>query len=262
MDCKNRLVSCPNHECGVTLHKQNLKWHLKNECVASMTRQKLVEQSQSRASRQEEEEAERLLAVAAVTKVEIAQHPRLMTPSTARTEDMRPAIQMVLCADCSESIRESQLPHHLAEDCKYRRVMCPNYGFGCKEQAISLMNIRIHILSECKAESYRKAMMAKSKQRMEKVQCSTCGEFVMIKDWRRHETELCENRLVPCKNCHFGCEVMVPMKEKQLHELVDESYARHGVYFNGLGSHLNINENDIICPWSAEVSISIAFSCC
>mgnify|MGYP001810524099 CR=1 FL=1 len=75
----------------------------------------------------------------------------------------------------------------------------------------------------------------------------------MLKDWRKHEHEDCENRLVPCKNHNIGCQVMVPKRERALHEHLQEDYARHCLYMSGHGTYLNINENDIVYPWTVEM---------
>eukprot|EP01031_Cornospumella_fuschlensis_P030430 gene30430-36771_t len=253
--CSNRLITCPNSECKLTIHAKQMKFHLKNECVTVKNRRKILEQAQQRALEEQRAEEERMKHFAAIQKMLLQPSTVSLPMGVTQQEAARPlsAIKMVVCPDCTESMRESALPHHLIDDCRCRRVMCPNFGFGCKEQAIPLAALQDHIAQHCNAEKHRQQMYMKSRHRFEKLQCSTCGDMVMLKDWRKHEHEDCENRLVPCKNHNIGCQVMVPKRERALHEHLQEDYARHCLYMSGHGTYLNINENDIVYPWTVEM---------
>ncbi len=75
---------------------------------------------------------------------------------------------------------------------------------------------------------------------------------------RKHERELCPNRRVPCRNHALGCTVMVRLRERALHELVDGNKAlRPALYLPSHGAHLAIREDDIPCPWTAEVQCDV-----
>jgi len=76
---------------------------------------------------------------------------------------------------------------------------------------------------------------------------------------RKHERELCGNRRVHCRNHALGCGVMVRMKDRALHEYVDGNKAvRTALYLPSHGAHLAIGEDDLVCPWTAEVSSRLA----
>lgn len=71
---------------------------------------------------------------------------------------------------------------------------------------------------------------------------------------RKHERELCSNRRVRCRNHALGCGVMVRLKDRAQHERVDTSKAvRSALYLPGHGAHLAVGEDDVPCPWTAEV---------
>jgi hypothetical protein len=73
-------------------------------------------------------------------------------------------------------------------------------------------------------------------------------------DLRKHDREHCTNRKVPCRNHPLGCAVMVRMKDRALHEHVDNERAvRTALYMSGHGAHLSVQEDDLPCPWTAEV---------
>eukprot|EP01034_Spumella_vulgaris_P028906 gene28906-35858_t len=70
---------------------------------------------------------------------------------------------------------------------------------------------------------------------------------------RKHEVEQCGNRRVPWRNQCLGCNVMVKLKERDLHEFVDgKRQMRNALYLASHGAHLAIKEDDIPCPWTAE----------
>lgn len=89
------------------------------------------------------------------------------------------------------------------------------------------------------------------------MKCPACGELVPLMYLRKHERELCGNRRVHCRNHALGCGVMVRMKDRALHEQVDGSKAvRSALYLPSHGAHLAVKEDDLPCPWTAEVSRS------
>lgn len=186
------------------------------------------------------------------------------------------------CPKCSESMRQSQLSLHLDKLCSRRRVMCPNYHNGCKQGLVPLFLLQTHLKSECAAEKHRDKMIAKAAQRrgkkiqknyvflyflvhstdhrlsclsLELMKCPACGELVPLMYLRKHERELCGNRRVHCRNHALGCGVMVRVKDRALHEQVDGSKAvRSALYLPSHGTHLAVREDDLPCPWTAEVS--------
>ncbi len=90
---------------------------------------------------------------------------------------------------------------------------------------------------------------------IELMKCPACGELVPLMYLRKHERELCGNRRVHCRNHALGCGVMVRMKDRALHEHVDGSKAvRSALYLPSHGAHLAVKEDDLPCPWTAEVS--------
>lgn len=87
--------------------------------------------------------------------------------------------------------------------------------------------------------------------------CPACGEFVALLYLRKHEKELCKNRKVHCRNHPLGCNVMVRLSERMLHEYVDGSKAvRSALYMTSHGAHLALKEDDISSPWTAEVMMT------
>jgi hypothetical protein len=59
----------------------------------------------------------------------------------------------------------------------------------------------------------------------------------------RHVRERCVNRLVPCKNAHLGCRVLVRLLEKHKHEFVDgrrSAQIRTCLYMGGQGVHIHL----------------------
>ena len=68
--------------------------------------------------------------------------------------------------------------------------------------------------------------------------------------------EDCPNRKVHCRNYHLGCNVMVKLSERALHEIVTEKQAtRQCLYFTGLSSHMALAEDDVTSPWTLEAWI-------
>ena len=77
---------------------------------------------------------------------------------------------------------------------------------------------------------------------------------MVLMQLRKHEKELCANRRVHCRNHPLGCTVMVRLRERAQHERVDTQKAvRTALYMPSHGAHLAIQEDDIPCPWTAEV---------
>ena len=96
---------------------------------------------------------------------------------------------------------------------------------------------------------------------VELVKCPGCGEQVPLMSLRKHERELCVNRRVHCRNHPLGCNVMVRLKDRALHEQVDDSKAlRSALFMPSHGAHLSVAEDDISCPWTAEVRTNIVCS--
>lgn len=257
-------IHCPNLECNQLMNRRMLKWHLQEECIVSQQRKAILEAAAMRKKQKESDELHRQQE--ALRILEINRHIKLaddkVKTSKSRnlsdveeTEEERDVVEpdFVLCQLCGEGVKESALYVHSNEKCPFRKVICPNYGQGCNEKEVPFIEMNNHLKSDCNAEKWKEKLIANSKRRQMPLQCSTCGDFVPLSKWRRHENELCGNRLVPCRNQHLGCAVMVPLAERAMHELVAEDYQRFSLYLPGHGMHLAIEENDIACPWTAEV---------
>jgi hypothetical protein len=105
----------------------------------------------------------------------------------------------------------------------------------------------------CTVERRKDVLVERSKKRRELVMCSGCGEMVQLLYLKRHERELCANRKVPCRNQCVGCNVMVRLKERGLHESVFQGrQTRSCLYLSGECTQLAILEDDIPAPWTAE----------
>ena len=80
---------------------------------------------------------------------------------------------------------------------------------------------------------------------------------------RKHERELCANRRVRCRNHPLGCQVMVRLRERHHHERVDGNKAvRTALYMGSHGAHLALREDDLPCPWTAEVRRCVCVYVC
>ncbi len=255
--CNNRVVRCSNPGCGIKVHQSNLKSHQQNECIAAINRKLLLKQSEERLAKQEQEERERREKLAKLAE-EAKAVPKLTVKidlSDEVKDEAPPSTPKVsICPQCGEGVKEIQLAIHMVEKCNFRPIACPNYGVGCNQKAIPLNNMHFHLLNDCAAERFKDEMIQRSKKRKEYIQCATCGYQVELSKFRKHERELCENRLVPCRNHHLGCSVLVPANEREIHEKIAENYERFCLYFSGHGSYIHIQESDILAPWTAEVS--------
>ncbi len=256
------MVTCPNLGCGHRLNLQNLRWHLQEECVFAVQRKQLIEQATLRALKRQEEENAKIQLALQFKKAErkldqgstFAYQDHFVAEEEERGKDENHPHNsvVVVCSDCGEAMRESQLTWHLKDSCSFRKIMCPNFGCGCNAMDIPLLKIREHLATDCKAEKLKEKFIKQCKDRLEHVMCSTCGEQVQLCYFRQHNREKCPNRLVPCRNHHLGCPILVPLRERHLHEHVDENYERYSVYFPGHGAYLNVSENDVVEPWTAE----------
>lgn len=227
---------------------------MQEECSYAVQRKNLLQQAAIRAQQKEDQEKAKLMAYIQMKKSEklidnAAQSYGQLEP---KPEEKPKEPVVVTCPQCGEAMRESQLPMHMHEICNFRKIMCPNFGFGCNEKQIPLNGIQDHLLNSCRAEKLKDQLIAKCNSRKELVQCSTCGEQVQLCYFRQHNKEKCPNRLVPCRNHHLGCAVLVPLRERHLHEHIDEGYERFSSYFPGHGSHLLLEETDVVAPWTAE----------
>ncbi len=247
---------------------RQLRKHLDKDCVIAKKRRGLLESAKLRKlTALEEEHQARLdeqlrqqqlkqaqLDAAAAALLEVRSTDVITTDAAASAEEKEPELpQFVVCPQCSESVKNSQLVPHLKEKCSMRKIMCPNIHSGCDQRLIPLSLLQHHLQFNCRAEQLRDEMIARSKVRYEPMQCTACGEFVPAMLLRKHEVERCENRRVPCRNQCLGCNVMVRLRERDLHEQVDgKRQLRYALYLGSHGAHLAIQEDDIPCPWTAE----------
>lgn len=100
---------------------------------------------------------------AAAATVPSSSRPAPSTPPAVDFDDLES--RYTVCPKCSESLRQSQLSHHLEKLCTRRRVMCPNYHTGCQQRLVPLYMLQEHLLSECAAEKQREVMIARSQHR-------------------------------------------------------------------------------------------------
>lgn len=244
-----------------------LKRHLDKECEVVRKRKLLLEEA---ARRKHEEEQKRLRELEerlhqqrqeAKARLEALMQQQKLEPNGSNefaSTGTAPPVEAVQstftsCPLCGESLRQSQLRDHLSNQCFRRPVVCPNCSVGCKQHSIPLYLLQDHLRSDCVVERHREDMIRKSNERRETVQCPGCGLMVALMDFRRHEVELCANRKVHCRNHALGCCVMVRLKERNLHEVVDgRKYTRNCLHLNGQGAHLVLDEDDVPCPWTAE----------
>jgi hypothetical protein len=255
--CPNKVVTCPNLGCGHRLHLQNLRWHLQEECSYATQRKQLMEQATRRKVRNQEveemkrEQFRQAKSSATVLVTNLSQRENGDVSKSKSTKEPMIAV----CPECGEAMRESQLSTHRRESCPSRCVMCPNFGLGCNERKIPLHLIRDHLAKDCHAELLKTQLVGQCYARHAEVMCSTCGEQVELRHLRQHDIEKCPNRLVHCRNHHLGCPVMVPLRERHLHEQINENYERFCMFFPGHGGCLQLNESDVLEPWTVEVKL-------
>lgn len=246
--CENKLITCPNTGCNKSLHKRNLSHHLSVECPVAISRNNHLKAASEKAAIKEELDAQITEAAKITVKPVIVKEEDV----THRSPEVRSKVE-AHCPLCNELLSSSSINTHPLL-CPFRPISCPNFGIGCNQKAIPLCRVQMHLKEECPAEKAKQEMIDRSFKRNDLIQCSTCGYQVELRSWKRHEQDLCENRLVPCKNSHLGCGVLVPLNERHLHESIDENYDRCCVYFSGHGSFMQIEESDVLAPWTAEVS--------
>lgn len=231
------------------MQSQELENHIRNECAYSVHRSKLANSSMKRLK-----ESVNSFTPSAAKAVNFPPpSPATATAASVNVVEVKEP-SFSLCEQCGESVKTSKLPLHVSEHCNFRPVLCPNYGVGCNNLAVSLADLQNHLLHECEAEKIKAKMIANSDHRTEIIVCPTCGKNVALGNLRHHETEKCENRLVQCRNSHLGCLVLIPMIERHLHENVDENYERSAIFFGGHCSRVSLDEGDISGPWTSEVS--------
>ncbi len=151
------------------------------ECEITIKRRKLVSDAELR----KQQEAQRLRNEAEQRRIDrersaagarsSQERPSSPGPATTASVMVSPYMEddllgglesrFTTCPKCNESMRQSQLPHHLDKLCSRRRVMCPNYHSGCKQGLVPLFLLQTHLKSECAAEKHRDKMIAKAAQR-------------------------------------------------------------------------------------------------
>jgi hypothetical protein len=167
-------VLCPELSCGCQLPLKHLRKHLLSECEVTAKRRRLIAEAEERKQAEERRKAAavqderrlRLADTSAGTSAAAAPSssgPAPSTPPAIDFDDLES--RYTVCPKCSESLRQSQLPHHLEKLCARRRVMCPNYHTGCQQRLVPLYMLQEHLFSECAAEKQREAMIARSQHR-------------------------------------------------------------------------------------------------
>eukprot|EP01039_Chlorochromonas_danica_P003053 gene3053-3333_t len=245
--------------CGEQVRRLALGLHRQRLCPALATREKLLIEKKEKAEREEALEQERERVARIITERHVSRPGSSYSKvgggggGVEQQQEQEEEEVLVTCQDCQQRLRPRLMDEHRRSECPSRKMICPNYDQGCPEINIPYHQLNDHLRYHCIVLQNKEKMLIRCKQRLEKIQCATCGEWLAVKDWSKHEREDCVNHLVHCKNYPFGCQVMIPYQERSLHECIEESYCRQGLYFNGFGSYLKINESDILPPWSVEL---------
>jgi hypothetical protein len=255
--CPNKEVKCPEAGCGCVMRLKELRRHRDEDCVISVKRKALLENAALKKKLEEErkqrefeemkmkrlreleQEKKRKLKLLEAEKKrrqeqELREKENPESTTDMETEELYLPISppqppmdsnFTICEQCNESVKASQLKLHLIQSCRMRKVLCPNAHCGCDVGmvGVELALLQEHLKSNCLGTLKRDEMIARSKLRLEAVQCVFCGSLdVPLRFLRKHENEECPNRRVPCRNAHLGCTKMNKLSERRLHEHLDE----------------------------------------
>lgn len=112
-------------------------------------------------------------------------------------------------------------------------------------------------------------------ERQVQIECPVCGDLIPAGLLRKHRSQVCRNRLVPCKNAIHGCPVLVRPINRAWHEKADHLLRpRSCLQLPGPFAlvdrptkdamrdddfqrkfpcgHVAIDEDDVQAPWTAE----------
>ena len=268
-ECANNDVCCPEHDCNAIFSADQLKQHLAVECIGTKRRKALVEQSKVRKER--EKEQLRLMHETLDKSKDITNVPVVSTlddelsfsfEMDKKNIEIAPpqspeekVITKFPCESCGYFIEGNNMSQHMISTCPMRLIYCPNVEGGC-QMKVSYALLENHIKHECVVEKFKNELIAKAALRCAPVKCIGCGKTFQIKNLSKHESNECVNRKVPCRNAHLGCTTMVRSKDRARHEEVDgKSKIRYCLYLSGEGSYLDLSEDDLRCPWTAEFMI-------
>lgn len=122
-----------------------------------------------------------------------------------------------------------------------------------------------HVESECVVTLERDKLASISRAKNKLVTCRECGEDVMIRHQRKHDSDICSNRIVPCRNAVQGCTAKLRLRDRHLHEKASSIISsRSCLFFDATASlfpisdvvQLNkkggIDNANIVPPWTAE----------
>ena len=261
--CPSLLITCPEIGCGASFPSTELGQHQQSECAVILHRRRLVAQAQQR--KQDKLEAAQAVAAAAAAAKAAASSAALPSygydyaetyghyaPAPAEEAPPEPEAPPYMCPLCAETMLHAQRQQH-ALSCRLRPVYCPNRPFGCMLE-VTLAAVQMHLLHDCRIEKRKAVMVARCNKRREAVRCVGCGDFFPLAELRVHESELCANRKVACRNAHLGCLVTMRASKIKAHEEVDNAKARvrYCLYLNGLGASIALHEDDVPAPWTAE----------
>ena len=267
--CKDKMVPCAEIGCGLMLPQSEMKKHLAHGCAVARQRRAMA----TSAIKRKEDEREALRA--SIEALSTAHRRAAADPHTTNTSPqsitdshvpidgntdidptglhrVTPREEYTTCTACQERIRTDEMRHHVRSMCRMRNIYCPNRHLGCMEE-IPLAMTTNHLRHDCAIEKHKDELVAKSRQRYEKVTCTGCAEKIPLMYLRKHETEDCPNRKVPCRNHLLGCPVMVRIKDRKHHEDVDNSIKpRSCLFFDGCDTTMKIDEDDVPPPWTVE----------
>jgi hypothetical protein len=120
---------------------------------------------------------------------------------------------------CSMGVTKKDRARHVNSVCPNRKITCPHDG--CMV-CLSITEMKMHASTKCAIGMKRNAMAASSNSRRKvPVQCSPhhemgCGQMILPKDMKKHETIDCPHRLTLCR--HKGCNEMIAFNILSFHE--------------------------------------------
>ena len=233
-------VTCKEPGCGAIMPKSEMKRHLLRDCLSVKRRDRMALNALNRPA-------------PPLPETEPVSTEMLATQRTKTVDPIRRPVEQVTCEDCGESVvRGRPWVEHRESGCRMRLIYCPHRAYGC-DAVVPLCKVSDHLKKECEVEKRREFMVQNSKLRRELVVCTGCGASLPLFELRQHEEDLCSNRYVPCRNAHLGCAAMVRLKDRAQHEQVDGMATRRSVLYLGPGgSHLFVNEDDMVPPWTVE----------
>lgn len=219
--CSYRLVPCPRLGCKSLVVFDALDRHLSMECKIVQRNSAMVQRFHERVERSKNKEAD-----------------TVGTPPDMEVQDREKEKRHEMAARSlrRQTVLEERWQMEMNDD----RLQC-NEPKACE--------------FELPPDSYRDVRAERSRRRSSQLlECpNSCGKEVHQKMMEDHLGVDCPNRKVPCKNCEFGCPVMVRVRDRDNHENVDELLRpRSALELSGDIGYVAVSSDDIKPPWTAE----------